>query len=83
MVLGFGHEGQDVFMKECEVVLEDDMVPNVEEERSNDFVIKTNMQITNMTIFVKKHNVLSKDKREILPPVWGIVKHRLLEATRK
>ena len=45
MVLGFGHEGQDVFMKECEVVLEDDMVPNVEEERSNDFAIKTNMQL--------------------------------------
>ena len=83
MVLGFGHERQNVFMKECEVVLEDDMVPNVEEERSNDFVIKTNMQITNMTIFVKTHNVLSKDKREILPPVWGIEKHRLLEATRK
>ena len=28
--LGFHHEGQDVFMEECEVVLEDCMVPNVE-----------------------------------------------------
>ena len=49
--LGFDHEGQDVFMKECEVVVEDCMVPNVEEERSNVFVIKMNMQIMN-----KKYN---------------------------
>ena len=27
--LGFDHEGQDVFMKKCEVVLEDCMLPNV------------------------------------------------------
>ena len=39
-------------MKECEVVLEDCMVPNVEEEISNVFVITMNVQITNekMTI---------------------------------
>ena len=41
--MGFHHEEQDVFMKECEVVLEDCMVPNVEEQRSNVFVIKMNM----------------------------------------
>ena len=38
--LGFDHEGQDVFMKEREVALEDSMVPNVAEERSNVFVIR-------------------------------------------
>ena len=83
--LGFDHEGQDVFMKECEVVLEDCMVPNVEEERSNAFVIKMNMQITNedMTILEKMHNVLSKENGERLPPLTGTEKHRLLEATRK
>ena len=27
--LGFDHEGQDVFMKECEVALEDCIVPNI------------------------------------------------------
>ena len=44
--LGFDHEGQDVFMKECEVALEDCKVPNSEEERSNVFVLKmNNMQI--------------------------------------
>ena len=61
--LGFDHEEQDVFMKECEVALEDCMVPNVEEERSSVFVIKMNMQITkeDMTILEKMHNVLSKD----------------------
>ena len=60
------------------------MVPNVEEERSNVFVIKMNMQITNddMTILKKLHNVLSKET-ERLPPLSGIEKHRLLEATRK
>ena len=36
--LGFDHEGQDVFMKECEVVLEDYMVSNVEEKRSKMFL---------------------------------------------
>ena len=83
--LGFDHEGQDVFMKECEVALEDCMVPNVEEERNNVFVIKMNMQITNedMTILEKMHNVLSKETRERLPPLRGIEKHRLLEATIK
>ena len=44
--LGFDHKGQNVFMKECEVVLEDCIVANVEEERSNVFVITMNMQIT-------------------------------------
>ena len=32
--LEFDHEGQGVFMKECEVVLEDCMVPNVEEKEA-------------------------------------------------
>ena len=41
--LRFDHEGQDVFMKECEFTLEDNMVPNVEDEISNVFVIKINM----------------------------------------
>ena len=45
--LGSDHERQDVFMKECEVVLKDCMVPNVEEEISNVFVITINVQITN------------------------------------
>ena len=82
---GFDHEGQDGFMKECEVVLEDSMVPNVEEERSNVFVIKMNMQITeeDMTILEEMHNVLSKETRERLPTLRGIEKHRLFEATRK
>ena len=63
-LLRFDHEGQDVFMKGCEDVLEDYMVPNLEEERSNVFVIKMNMQITNedMTILEKMRNVLSKEK---------------------
>ena len=63
--LGFHHEGQDVFKKECEVVLEDCTVPNVEEERSNIFVIKINMQITNedMTILENMRNVLLKKTR--------------------
>ena len=83
--LGFGHEGQDVFMKECEVALEDCMVPNVEEERSNVFVIKMNMQITNedMILLEKMRHVLSKETRERLPPLRGIEEHRLLEPTRK
>ena len=29
MNMGFDHEGQDVFMKKCEVLLEDCMLPNV------------------------------------------------------
>ena len=61
------------------------MVPNVEEERSNVFVIKMNMQITNeeMTILEKICNVLLKETRERLPPLRGIEEHKLLEATRK
>ena len=83
--LGFHHEGQDVFKKECEVVLEDCTVPNVEEERSNIFVIKINMQITNedMTILENMRNVLLKETRERLLPLRGIEKHRLLKDTRK
>ena len=44
-----------------------------------------NMQITNedMTILEKMRNVLLKETRERLPPLRGIEKHRLLEATRK
>ena len=34
---GFYHEGQEVFMEECEVVLKDFMVSNVEGERSKFF----------------------------------------------
>ena len=84
-LLGFYHEGQDVFVKDSEVVLEDYMVPNVKEERSTVFITKMNMQITNedMTILEKKCNILSKATRERLPPLRGIEKHRLLEATRK
>ena len=72
-------------MKECEVALEDCMLPSIEEERSNVFLIKMNMEITNedMTILEKMRNVLSKETREKLPPLRGIQKHRLLEATRK
>ena len=83
--LGFDHEGQDVFMKEYKIALEDCMVPNVEQERSNVFVIKRNMQITNenMTILEKMRNKLSKETTERLPPLRGIEKHRFLEATRK
>ena len=53
--LGFDNEGQDVFLKKCEVALEDCMVPNVEEKRGNVFVIKMNVQITkkDMTILEK------------------------------
>ena len=72
-------------MKNCEVALEDRIVPNVEEERSSVFIIKMNMQITNkdMTILEKMCNVLWKETRERLPSLRGIEKHRLLEATRK
>ena len=50
--LEFDHERQDVFMKECEVALEDCMVPNVEEERSNVFVINRNMQTMNEDMMI-------------------------------
>ena len=72
-------------MKNCEVALEDRIVPNVEEERSSVFIIKMNMQIINkdMTILEKMCNVLWKETRERLPSLRGIEKHRLLEATRK
>ena len=81
----FDHNEQDVFLKNCEVALEDRIVPNVEEERSSVFIIKMNMQITNkdMTILEKMCNVLWKETRERLPSLRGIEKHRLLEATRK
>ena len=36
-----------------------------------------------MTILEKMHNVLSKETRERWPPLTGIEKYRLLEATRK
>ena len=36
-----------------------------------------------MTILEKMHNLLPKETRERLPPLRGIAKHRLLEATRK
>ena len=79
LFLEFVHEGQHMFMKECEVVLEDCMVSNVEEERSNFLVMKMNMQ----TFYQKMRNGLSNETRERLPLLWGIEKHRLLEATRK
>ena len=84
-LLGFDHDVQDVFTKECEVALEDCIVPNVEKKRSNVFVIKMNMQITSedMIILEKMHNVLSNETRERLPLLRGIEKHRLLETTRK
>ena len=52
-------------MKECEVVLEVCMVPNVEEERSKFFVIKMNMKITKkgMTTLVK-NCVMCHQKRQ-------------------
>ena len=83
--LAFDHEQQDVLIKECKVVLEDCMVPNVEEEESNVFVIKINMQITNedLTILKKICNVLWKETIERLPPPRRIEKHRLSETTRK
>ena len=56
--LRFDHEGQDLFMKECEVVLEDYIVPNFEEERSNVFLIKMNMQITKEGMTIPEKNVL-------------------------
>ena len=82
---GWLKEGEGVFMKDCEVVLEDWIVPSVEEERSSAFVIKMNMQIMSedMTIPEKMCYILSKETRERLPPLRAIEKHRLLEATRK
>ena len=56
--LEFDHEIQDVFMKECEVALEDCMVPNVEEERSNVFVINRNMQTTNEDMMILEKCVM-------------------------
>ena len=75
--LGFDHEGHDMFMKECEAALKDCIVTNVEEDRSNVFVIKMNMQTTNenMPILKEMRNVLSKKTRERLPPLRGIEKH--------
>ena len=62
----------------------DCMVPNVEEKKDV-FVIKMSMQIMNeeMTILEKMCNVLLKEARERLPPLKGIEKHKLSEATRK
>ena len=76
--LAFDHERQVVFMKECEAMLEEYMVLNVEEKRSSVFVIKMNMLNTNedMTILEKMRNVLSKKTRARLPPLRGIEKHR-------
>ena len=62
--LGFDHEGQYVFMKECEVALEDYMVLNVKEERSNVFVIKMNMHITNEDMNILKKCVMCYRKRQ-------------------
>ena len=72
-------------MKECEVVLEVCMVPNAEEERSNVFVKKMNKETTNedMNILEKMCDVLLKETRERLPPLGGIEKQTLLEATGK
>ena len=74
----FDHERQVVFMKECEAMLEEYMVPNVDEKRSRVFVIKMNMQNTNedMTILEKMRNVLSKKTRARLPPLRGIEEHK-------
>ena len=60
----FDHEGQDVFIIKCEAVLEDSMVPNVEEQRSNVFVKNLNVQFTNedISILEKIRNVLLKEK---------------------
>ena len=72
-------------MKEFEVVLEDCMVPNVEEERSNVFVMEMNMQLTNkdMAILEKMHNVLLKETRERLPLLRGIEKHNYMKPLEK
>ena len=87
--MGFDHEGQDMFIKECEGALEDCMVPNGQEERGNVYkyeyeLIKMNIQIKNedMTIHEKMLNMLSKETRERLSPLTGFERQRLL-ATRK
>ena len=61
------------------------MVSNIEEERSNVFVIKMGMQIMSegMTILKKMRNVLWKETRERMLLLTGIEKHRLLEVTRE
>ena len=64
LFLRFDHEGQDVFMKQCEVVLEDCMVPIVVEERRNVFVIKMNMQIANKDMAILKKCVTCYPKRQ-------------------
>ena len=58
---------------------------NVEEERSSVFVMTMIVQISkeDITILEKMRNVLLKETRERLPPLRGIEKQRLLEATRK
>ena len=58
--LGFDHERQDVFMLECE----DCMVLNAEEERSNVFAIKINIQITNEDMIILKKSVMYYRKRQ-------------------
>ena len=72
-------------MIKCEAGLEDSMVPNVEEQRSNVLVKKLNVQFTNedISILEKIRNVLLKETRERFPLLRRIEKHRLLEATRK
>ena len=64
LFLKFDHEGQDVFMKQCEVVLEDCMVPIVVEERRNVFVIKMNMQIANEDMAILKKCIMCYPKRQ-------------------
>ena len=58
---------------------------NVEEERSSVFVITMIVQIAkeDMTILEKMRNALLKETRERLPPLRGIEKQTLLEATGK
>ena len=53
-------EGKGCFLgfDQCEVALEDCMVPNADEERSNVFAIKMNMQITNEDMTILEKNVL-------------------------
>ena len=58
---------------------------NVYEERSSVFVITMIVQIAkeDMTILEKMRNALLKETRERLPPLRGIEKQTLLEATGK
>ena len=83
-LLGFDHEGQDVFMKKRETALRNCIVPNVEEERSTVLITKMNMQIRNedTTISEKMHNVLSIETRERLPPLREIEKQRLMKVSK-